>query len=79
MQYSKLYWRFYPTIICSFFGEGFLVCLFFLNILKSAQHRFGYIITNTPMDNTVEDFLSMVEEQEVYTIVQLTDNDEVTD
>lgn len=30
------------------------------------------------MDNTVEDFLSMVDEQEVYTIVQLTDDDEVT-
>lgn len=30
------------------------------------------------MDNTVEDFLSMVDEQEVYAIVQLTDDDEVT-
>ena len=73
--YYILYWRFYLTIIYSFFGEGLL---FFLNILKSAQHQFGYIITNTPMDNTVEDFLSMVDEQEVYTIVQLTDDDEVT-
>ena len=74
MQYYILYWRFDPTIIYSFFGEG----LFFFNILKSAQHQFGYIITNTPMDNTVEDFLSMVDEQEAYTIVQLTDDDEVT-
>ncbi|XP_078320058.1 uncharacterized protein LOC111119719 isoform X6 [Crassostrea virginica] len=45
--------------------------------LPSAQHQYGYIITNTPMDNTVEDFLSMVDEQEVYTIVQLTDDDEI--
>ncbi|XP_078320061.1 uncharacterized protein LOC111119718 isoform X2 [Crassostrea virginica] len=45
--------------------------------LPSAQHQFGYIITNTPMDNTVEDFLSMVDEQEVCTIVQLTDDDEI--
>ena len=30
------------------------------------------------MDNTVEDFLSMVDEQDVYTIVQLTDDVEVT-
>lgn len=75
MHYYILYWRFYPTIIYSFFA---LVRGFFLNILKSAQHKFGYIITNTPMDNTVEDFLSMVDEQEVYAIVQLTDDDEVT-
>lgn len=75
MQYYILYWRFDPTIIYSFFA---LVSVFFLNILKSAQHKFGYIITNTPMDNTVEDFLSMVDEQEVYAIVQLTDDDEVT-
>nr|XP_022315863.1 uncharacterized protein LOC111119719 [Crassostrea virginica] len=54
-------------------GSDYINAIF----LPSAQHRFGYIITNTPMDNTVEDFLSMVEEQEVYTIVQLTDNDEI--
>ncbi|XP_078320063.1 uncharacterized protein LOC111119720 isoform X1 [Crassostrea virginica] len=45
--------------------------------LPSAQHQFGYIVTNTPIDNTVEDFLSMVDAQEVYTIVQLTDDDEI--
>lgn len=63
------------------YNHLFVLCIgecFFLNILKSAQHKFGYIITNTPMDNTVEDFLSMVDEQEVYAIVQLTNDDEVT-
>lgn len=42
--------------------------------LPSAQQKFGYIITNTPFSEIVDDFFSMVADHNVYTIVQL-DND----
>nr|XP_034313976.1 receptor-type tyrosine-protein phosphatase alpha [Crassostrea gigas] len=42
--------------------------------LPSVQQNFAYIITHTPLPETVDDFFSMMADQEVLTIVQL-DND----
>ncbi|XP_065922105.1 uncharacterized protein [Magallana gigas] len=42
--------------------------------LPSAQQNFAYIITHTPLPETVDDFFSMMADHEVLTIVQL-DND----